>query len=85
LQYRLRHLGFATEWIHSHAELRCPRCHSRLRYGTPGNGRVVGRCVSRCTETSDNRLPELRATIAELYTNAFDDRVTSEQILRFDV
>lgn len=83
LQHRLDTRGFHVEWMHTHATLRCPHCHSRLKYMNPENGVVTGYCISQCTGSTENELPQLRTTIANLYTTAFDDAVAAEQILQF--
>lgn len=83
LQYRLCSRGFPVEWMHTHAALRCPRCHGRLKYTKSNTDVIEGYCLSNCTDTKTNQLPKIRQTIAELYTSAFNESVTAEQFLQF--
>ncbi|RBI58350.1 hypothetical protein DMJ13_27065 [halophilic archaeon] len=83
LQHRLSILDYAVDWMHTHASLRCPHCHSRLKYSQLDTGTVAGYCISDCTGTTKDQLPHLRTTIADLYTSAFDETVTTDQILQF--
>ena len=81
LQHRLSVAGYDAAWMGSHAELRCPDCHGRLRYATVG-GRLVARCGTRCGDDPSDRLPALRETVATLYGAAFDDRPDLTTLLR---
>ena len=74
--------GYDVEWMHAHAEPRCPDCHGQLRYERYDSGTVVAQCVAGCDAKTD-RLPEIRETIADLYSHAFDEAADSSDFLRF--
>ncbi len=77
LEKRLRRIGFETEWMHTHATLRCPYCHGRLGYREVADG-VVARCGTNCTDDSADRLGEIRRLLADLYATAFPNDEPSE-------
>ena len=83
LQQRLQSKGFEVEWMHTHVEPRCPKCHGTLTYELCDNGTVIAECGTQCTDSPINKLPMIRETIADLYTQAFSDSVSSEDLLQF--
>ncbi|WP_227357422.1 hypothetical protein [Haladaptatus salinisoli] len=83
LQLRLYRRGFSVEWMHTHSALRCPHCHSPLKYTKTESDIIEGYCLSNCTNEKENKIEDIRQIIADLYNNAFDEPITSEQILQF--
>jgi hypothetical protein len=81
LQHRLSVRGYDADWMGSHAKLRCPDCHGRLRYGTAGD-RLVARCGTLCGDDPGDRLPAVREAVAALYADAFDDRPDPTTLLQ---
>lgn len=82
LQQRLAETGYDTKWMHSHAMLRCPHCHGQLKYERYDTGAIRARCGTHCTDDTD-QLAEIRETIADLYSKAFDEPVTVEELIEF--
>lgn len=80
---RLDAAGFAVEWMHTHAEPRCPECHGRLAYES-GGGDVRARCGTNCTGDHADQLHEIRTIVAELYARAFDEAADPDEFLRFE-
>ncbi|WP_435077469.1 hypothetical protein [Halococcus sp. AFM35] len=83
LQRRLDGKGFDVEWMHAHAELRCPHCHGRLKYELYDNGDVYALCGTNCTGDKADQLETIRETIAALYSRSFADSVDADALLRF--
>lgn len=83
LYKRLDRANFDVEWMHTHAEPRCPHCHGQLTYERYDNGDVRAQCGTRCTEPGVDELPEIRETIADLYTQAFEASIDQDNILQF--
>lgn len=84
LQRRLHSKGFDVEWMDTHAEPRCPDCHGRLTYERYDNGDVRAECGTRCTGLDTDKLSEIRETIADLYSQAFQETISSDDLLQFD-
>lgn len=85
LYHRLDRLGCATEWMHSHAELRCPRCHGQLKYTTLGSG-MSARCGTNCNGRYTDCLVEIREIVVALYTKTFPDDesgISTNDVLQF--
>lgn len=82
LQRRLTEAGYDVEWMHAHAEPRCPHCHGPLRYKEHDTDDVIARCATGCGTKMD-QLPEIRKTIARLYSGAFDESVDSNEFIQF--
>lgn len=85
LERRLARTGHENWWMHSHAEPRCPRCHGRLSYTKRVDG-VGARCGTNCDGRQVDRLTTVRATVADLYAQAFPDDgdgVSTEDVLQF--
>lgn len=81
---RLSSQGYETRWMRAHAELRCPGCHGRLKYEQVTANHLIARCGVNCTDDGHDRLPEIRGTIAELYSRTFDDEIgDGGDLLRF--
>ncbi|MFD1512796.1 hypothetical protein [Halomarina rubra] len=72
LERRLAALGHDTEWMHAHAELRCPACDGRLRYERIGD-EITARCGVRCSPEGDAALETIRNDVVTLYGDAFPD------------
>lgn len=72
LAERLAREGFDAGWMHVHVEPRCPRCHGKLKYGRTPRGDLTARCGARCSNDRANALREVRETVADLYTRAFE-------------
>lgn len=70
LAERLARDGFDAEWMHAHAEPRCPRCHGALRYERTPGGDLYAECGTRCVGRT-NALDEVRETVADLFNRAF--------------
>lgn len=85
LRQRLNAAGYDVEWMHVHAEPRCPRCHGQLRFEEYDNGDVTARCATGCNNSRADRLEEIRETIAGLYSQAFDEPTGSDEFLQFPV
>lgn len=84
LRRRLAESGFEAEWMHTHAEFRCPHCHGDLKYGRDDNGNVYALCGTNCTEDKANQLRTIREIIASLYFRSFTDSIDIETFLQFD-
>ena len=72
LAERLAREGFDAGWMHAHVEPRCPRCHGKLKYGRTPDGGLRARCGARCSDGRSDALREVRETVADLYTRAFE-------------
>lgn len=83
LQHRLQDKGFDVEWMHTHAELRCPDCHGQLTYERYDNGNVYAECGTRCTGSGADKLNKIRETIADLYSQAFQETINPDALLQF--
>lgn len=81
LSQRLDRLGFETEWMHAHARLRCPSCHGWLKFEQYDTGEIAARCGANCDGGNGDRLPAIRALIADAYAAAFDEEIEPEGIL----
>jgi hypothetical protein len=82
LRRRLAMDGFEVEWMHAHAEPRCPHCHGHLRYEQYDTGDVLAQCATGCGHETDH-LPAIRETIAQLYSRAFDEPADASEFLQF--
>lgn len=84
LAYRLDACGYDVDWMHSHAEIRCPHCHGQLRFRDLGDD-VAARCATNCTDRRADHLTTIRETVASLYEAAFPDadEPTHNQLLQF--
>lgn len=83
LQRRLSNAGFEVDWMHTYVEPRCPNCHGQLAYERYDNGDVRAECGTRCSGPTDE-LPVIRETIADLYSQAFEEAIAPDDLLRFD-
>lgn len=72
LHMRVRAGGYETEWMLGHVELRCPRCHGRLKYEEIDTGTLYAECGTNCTDDNADRLTEIEDLAAALYSGAFD-------------
>ncbi|MFC4990383.1 MULTISPECIES: hypothetical protein [Saliphagus] len=84
LYRRLRETGFDVEWMHAHADLRCPHCHSPLKYGFHDNGDVYALCATNCTEDNADQLREIREIVASVYGRSFPESPAPDSVLQFD-
>lgn len=82
LRRRLAERGFAVDWMHAHAKLRCPHCHGTLRYKLDESGNVYGFCGVNCMNDRANQLQLIRETIEKLYSKSFSGSITIESVLR---
>ncbi len=73
LKRRLDRTGYDVEWMDGYAELWCPRCHSKLQYGSGSDDVLRAWCGIECTDRPVERLTELREIMATLYRTAFDE------------
>lgn len=75
----LEESGYDVDWMQFHGEPRCPDCYGPLRYEPVGED-VIGRCATGCNEHNGDRLEQLADSVAELYEEAFDERIDAEDI-----
>lgn len=84
LKHRLDEKGYDVEWMDGHAQLWCPRCHSRLRYAADGLGELRAWCGVDCTGRPAECLTDIREIVASLYRGTFDEEPSpdAEEFLR---
>jgi hypothetical protein len=74
LAERLDRLGYDASWMHNHADPRCPRCSSKLRFEDSPTGYANMICGASCgTETSSDRTVEIYDRIKDVYNATFTD------------
>ncbi|EMA41201.1 hypothetical protein [Halococcus hamelinensis] len=64
--------GIDVDWMLGHVELRCPRCHGRLKYHQIDTGTVHAECATNCTDDNADRLAEVERLASELVRDALD-------------
>lgn len=68
---RLRDEGVDADWLLGHVELRCPRCHGRLKYHQVDAETIHAECATNCTDDHAERLGEIERLAADLVHEAF--------------
>lgn len=69
----LHRQDYDTGWMLAHAEARCPRCSSRLRYEDSVFGFPNMICASSCSGGDSDRTIEVRDRIEAVYEAAFGE------------
>lgn len=71
LAERLHRQCHQAAWMLDHADARCPRCSSRLKWEPSAAGYPFARCASSCGKDTERTI-EVMDAIQELYEAAFD-------------
>ena len=74
LAERLHREEFDIEWMLGHADARCPRCGSQLKWEPAASGYPFARCASSCSRDRECTI-EITDTILELYNAVFDEPI----------
>jgi hypothetical protein len=72
LSARVRREEHDAAWMLGHVELRCPRCHGRLKYEEIRTGVLYAECGTNCTDDNADRLTEIEDLATDLYAETFD-------------
>ena len=64
--------GIDADWMLGHVELRCPRCHGRLKYEQHDPETIHAECATNCTDDNADRLAEIERLASELARDALD-------------